>query len=152
MNEKSAWLDFAGLMEFMKPLLAFCAASGSLNRKRVCGVIRILTALWTKIQFPATSKCKYELSDSVNSSGSTVKGSQGNDGEDIGVVSNQYFGCKKPLEKSYFQVGKSGLYMLWILRKKQYLACRLLPSGPLALQLVHAAVKTVFKKIQLLEL
>lgn len=28
-----------------------------------------------------------------------------------------------------------------------YLAFRLLPSGPLALQLVHAAVKTGFKKV-----
>lgn len=102
MNEKSAWLYFAGLMEFMKPLLAFCAASGSLNRKRVCGVIRILTALRIKIQFPATSKCKYELSDSVNSSGSAVKGSQGNGGEGIGVVVKSIFWMQEAFGKVTF--------------------------------------------------
>ena len=65
---------FCGLDGIHETAVSFCAASGSLNRKRVCGVIRIPTPLLIKIQFPATPKCKYELSDSVNSSGSAVKG------------------------------------------------------------------------------
>lgn len=47
-------------------------------------------------------KCKYELSDSVNSSGSAVKGSQGNGGEGIGVVVKSIFWMQEAFGKVTF--------------------------------------------------